>query len=114
VVLAGFQKNPYPIIKNAKLTVLSSEREGLPRVLVESLILKTPIVSTNCPSGPEEIMTGELSAYLTKLNNPADLAEKIDQALDRYPEITEECLAPYRREGNIEKFKAYINRITCQ
>ena len=65
----GWQSNPYKYIKNAKLFVLSSNVEGFGNVLVESLILNTPVVSTNCPSGPNEILVDELSQFLAKDNN---------------------------------------------
>lgn len=78
VYILGFRKNPYPYIKNAKFLILSSEREGLPTVLIESLILNTPVVSTNCVSGPSEILTGELSKFLSKVNDSDDLAKKIN------------------------------------
>lgn len=55
VEIFGFHKNPYPYIKNAKMLILSSEREGLPTVIIEALILNTPVVSTDCISGPSEI-----------------------------------------------------------
>ena len=56
VVFQSAVKNPYPYIKNADFLVLSSLYEGLPTVLIEALILQTPILSTNCQSGPKEIM----------------------------------------------------------
>ncbi len=87
VEILGFRKNPYPYMKHAKLLILSSEREGLPTVLIESLILGTSVVSTNCHSGPNEILTGELSYYLAKVNNPVDLSQKIVLALKKYPKI---------------------------
>ena len=87
VEILGFRKNPYPYIKHAKLLILSSEREGLPTVLIESLILDTPVVSTNCHSGPNEILTGELCYYLAKVNDPVDLSRKIVLALKKYPKI---------------------------
>lgn len=80
VEILDFQKNPYPYIKNAKFLVLSSEREGLPTVLVESLILGTPAVSTNCISGPNEILTENLSKYLSNVNDSTDLSEKMISA----------------------------------
>lgn len=82
VEILGFKKNPYPYIKNAKALILSSEREGLPTVLIESLILGTPVVSTNCISGPSEILTGDLSKYLVKVNDSDELALKINQILE--------------------------------
>ncbi|WP_350656274.1 glycosyltransferase [Psychrobacter sp. S1-30-MNA-CIBAN-0213] len=56
VVFLGFDKNPYPFMKHAKGLVLSSHFEGFGRVIVESLALKTPVVSTDCPSGPNELL----------------------------------------------------------
>lgn len=101
VIFAGFMKNPYPIIRDAKLSVLSSDYEGLPSVIIESLILKTPVVSTDCPSGPKEIMIGELSAFLSKVNDEADLADKILLALNRYKDKRQIDFSIY-----IEKFEA--------
>ncbi|MEZ9758792.1 glycosyltransferase [Vibrio breoganii] len=59
VVFLGFKQNPYPYIRNASTVVLASEREGLPTVLIESLILGTSVVSVDCPSGPKEILGDE-------------------------------------------------------
>jgi glycosyltransferase involved in cell wall biosynthesis len=87
VIIPGFQKNPYPWIKKAKLLVLSSDYEGLPTVLIESLAVKTPVVSTNCNYGPNEIMTGELASYLVPIRDPESLAIKIDNALNNYPNL---------------------------
>ena len=99
VDVLGFKKNPYPYIKHAQLLILSSEREGLPTVLVESLILNTPVVSTDCISGPREIMTGELQEYLAKVNDSKSLAEKVSLALCRYPDINEKMLEKFKEEN---------------
>lgn len=88
VILVGFRSNPYPIIKNAELLVLSSEYEGLPTVLVEALMLGTKVVSTDCKSGPREILAGELEYYLALVNNSNDLAEKISSAYAKEISIT--------------------------
>jgi len=56
VFIAGFQLNPYPWIAGADLLVLCSDHEGLPNVLIEALACATPAVSTDCPSGPREIL----------------------------------------------------------
>ena len=98
VVILGFQQNPYKYIKHARLLVLASDREGLPRVIVESLILNTPVVSTNCPTGPAEVLVDELSRWLVPMENPKQLAEKIDEALDSNIQI---------KDLVIEKFSEY-------
>ncbi|NOR81773.1 MAG: glycosyltransferase [Methyloprofundus sp.] len=81
VVVAGFKTNPYPWIKRAEMLVLTSDHEGLPNVLVESLICGTKIVSTDCPSGPSEIMSGDLNRYLVPMNDPDTLANAMVDAL---------------------------------
>ena len=88
----NFKQNPYPLVRNAKALVLSSDFEGLGMVLIEALACGTPAVSTDCPHGPNEILTGELARFLAPVNNPRTLAEKIDQAIGynvTSPEILE-------------------------
>jgi len=81
VKVLDFVSNPYPVIKNAKLLILSSDYEGLPNVLVEALILKTKVVSTDCPYGPSEILTGPLSQFLSPPGNIEQLSDNIGKAL---------------------------------
>lgn len=70
------------LYSGASLTVLSSCYEGFPNVLIESLAHGTPIVSTDCPTGPEEVVMGFDVGYLAAVGKPDDLAKKILQALD--------------------------------
>jgi glycosyltransferase involved in cell wall biosynthesis len=56
VIMPGYLANPYGAMKRATVFVLSSHVEGLPSVLLEALYLGIPIVVTNCPSGPAEIL----------------------------------------------------------
>jgi len=105
VEILGFTKNPYPVIKNAKLLILSSEREGLPTVLIESLILGTPVVSTDCISGPSEILTEDLSHYLSRVNDTEDLADKISKALSSYPPITNSNVEKFSMDTIYKKYK---------
>ena len=90
VILPGFQANPYPWIAGAELLVLSSDFEGFGLVLVEALALDTPVVSTNCKSGPAEVLQGALANYLVPVGNVDALTAKIEQALTRPPKITED------------------------
>lgn len=81
VLVAGFRSNPYPWIKNAELLVLSSDREGMPNVLVEALACGTRIISTDCPSGPREVMQGDLAQWLAACGDADSLASLIQKAL---------------------------------
>lgn len=78
VKFLGFQPNPYPYMKQAKLLVLSSRFEGFGRVIAEALAVGTPVISTNCPYGPSELL---LSANLTPVDDVAALAELLTQAM---------------------------------
>jgi glycosyltransferase involved in cell wall biosynthesis len=104
VIILGFSKNPYPIIKRAKFLILSSEREGLPTVLIESLILGTPVVSTNCISGPSEILTGKLSKYLAKVNDSDDLAITMNQMMKDDIDIKDEYISKFSEENIVNEY----------
>ncbi|MDY0194464.1 MAG: glycosyltransferase [Sulfurovaceae bacterium] len=111
IIFQPFTANPYPFIKNAKMLIMSSEREGLPRVIVESLILKTPVVSTDCDTGPREILVDELGVYLAKVNDPNDLANKINLALKSYPEITDKYIKKFDKNEIIKKYLFFTGNL---
>jgi len=77
IKLAGFISNPYPYIANADLFVLSSRWEGSPNALTEALALGTPVVSTDCKSGPREILQDGRLGPLVEVGEPSSLAEAI-------------------------------------
>ncbi|PIJ49686.1 glycosyl transferase [Erwinia sp. OLTSP20] len=84
VQFAGFQANPYPWIKHARLLIVSSDSEGFGNVLIEALCCNTPVVSTRCPGGPASILTGELSRGLAELNAKS-LGKKIEEIYHNPP-----------------------------
>ncbi len=86
VIFQGFQANPYPWIRHARLLVVSSDSEGFGNVLVEALICRTPVVSTRCPGGPATILTNDLSRGLADLN-AASLAKKMLEIYHYPPEL---------------------------
>lgn len=81
VELPGFISNPYAFMANADVFVLSSAWEGLPTVLIEALATGTPVVSTNCKSGPDEILENGKFGILTPVDNIQDLSNAIKKAL---------------------------------
>lgn len=87
IIFVGFQQNPYVWIKNAKLLVLSSDYEGFGMVLVESLALNTPVVSTDCHHGPNEILTDDLKQWLVPTNEPKSLAQALDKNLSQKHQV---------------------------
>ena len=81
VCLAGFNRNPYPWYLTSDLFVLSSNWEGLPTVLVEALECGLPIVSTDCPSGPDEILENGRYGQLVPMNNIQALSKAMKLGL---------------------------------
>ena len=77
VILLGEKKNPYIWIKHSKLFIHSSRYEGLPTVLLEALIMDKFIVSSNCPTGPTEILTNPKAGELFNVGDANQLAEKV-------------------------------------
>lgn len=80
VIFHGFRKNPYPYIKNARALVLTSDFEGLPTTIIEAMYLGVPVVSTDCPNGPREIIPRS-SPSLVPLDNLDLLSAAIENAL---------------------------------
>lgn len=79
--LPGYQKNPYPYLKHANLFVLSSRWEGSPNVLTEAAALGTAVVSTDCPSGPAELLQGGRYGPLVPVGDVAALAAAMLETL---------------------------------
>jgi glycosyltransferase involved in cell wall biosynthesis len=82
VSLPGFIANPYPYMVRADMFVLSSRWEGLPGALIEALYCGAPLVSTDCPSGPREILAGGKYGRLTPVGDVDAMAEAIRCTLD--------------------------------
>ena len=85
----GYVKNPYPFYAQADAVVLSSRYEGLPTVLIEALACGARVISTDCPSGPREILENGRYGTLVPPENAEALAEGIREALKRKPDKKE-------------------------
>jgi glycosyltransferase involved in cell wall biosynthesis len=81
VAFCGFVANPYAWMAKSRLVVASSKWEGLPTVLIEAMATGTPVVSTDCPSGPHEILDGGTFGTLVPVGNADALADAITAAL---------------------------------
>lgn len=82
VDLPGFTANPYAILSRAALFVLSSRWEGLPGVLIEALACGTRVISTDCPSGPREILDNGRFGQLCPVGDVEAMASAIIRALN--------------------------------
>lgn len=81
VDLPGFTANPYAYMARAATYVLSSRWEGLPTVLIEALACGAPVVSTDCPSGPREILRDGRIGRLVPVGDADALADALEASL---------------------------------
>ena len=77
VKFLGFQSNPFQFMATADIFILSSLFEGFGNVIVEAMACGTPVISTDCPHGPSEIIKHEESGILVEVNNSKSLASGI-------------------------------------
>ena len=83
VSLPGFVDNPFTYMRQATLFILSSIREGLPTVLIESMAVGTPVVATDCYSGPAEILDQGKYGILVPMKDAEGLAQAIIDTINK-------------------------------
>jgi glycosyltransferase involved in cell wall biosynthesis len=83
VTLAGFRANPLPYFSRANLFCLPSLYEGMPNALVEAMVCRVPVLATDCPSGPGEVLDGGRYGRLVPPGDWRALAETIEDAIRR-------------------------------
>ncbi|MCU8238256.1 glycosyltransferase [Vibrio vulnificus] len=108
VIIQGYESNPYPWIRNAKGLILSSDYEGLVMVLLEAIALGTPIISTNCKSGPAEIV-GDNTHCLTELSIDS-LALKIKELDDGPEKFRIPLLDKFKIESMVNAYYQLIDK----
>lgn len=106
VDLPGFQTNPYAYLARAALFVLSSAWEGSPNALTEALALGTPVVSTDCPSGPRELLNNGRFGPLVAVGDEATLARAITAALDEHlpPDLLQTAVTEYNQAESARRY----------
>lgn len=105
VWLPGRIANPRAYFARAPISALSSRAEGLPNVLVETMACGCTPVSTDCPTGPREVIGDDAYGYLAAVHDPQSLAAALEKALDRpiSPEKLAQAVAPFEESRVIER-----------
>jgi glycosyltransferase involved in cell wall biosynthesis len=105
VSLQGYVENPLKFFAVADVFVLSSHVEGLPNVLVEAMMCGCTPVSTDCPTGPREVLQDGKYGYLVPMRDPVALAAGIERALDNpIPrDLLDEAIRPFEEGAVIER-----------
>lgn len=81
VEMIPFTSNPFPWLRKARFTVLTSRFEGFPRVLIESLAIGTPVLSVDCVSGPSEIIKNGFNGILVPNNKESELEKAMNNLI---------------------------------
>jgi len=84
--MPGFVHNPYAYMSRANVFVLSSRWEGLPNTILQALACGCPVVSTDCPSGPSEILDGGNYGALVPPGDAPAMAQAILATIENPPE----------------------------
>jgi glycosyltransferase involved in cell wall biosynthesis len=110
VDLPGFTKNPFAYMNKSTLFVLSSKWEGLPGVLIQALACGCPVVSTDCPSGPREVLNSGEFGKLVPIEDYEKMAEAIIVSIEN--PINKNIIIERAKEFSISKaVKNYSNLI---
>jgi glycosyltransferase involved in cell wall biosynthesis len=105
LALPGFVDNPFAYLKRAALFVLSSTFEGLPGALIQALACDTPVVATDCDSGPREILQGGRFGALVPVANVSALGDAMYRTLEHPPAKTPaEALNRFTDAGAVDAY----------
>lgn len=108
IFLLGNIKNPYPWIKNSKGLVHSSKYEGLPTVLIEALILGKTVISSDCPTGPSEILEEGRLGKLYSIGDHDKLSKLLLESLENEKIINKDEIKKYSVDYIIKEYENLI------
>ena len=106
--MIGYLKNPFPYILKSKILILTSKFEGLPNILLEAQYLKKYIISTNCPTGPKEILLNGKAGDLIKVGDYKKLAYLISNIHKRKKIISKKI------KVGVKNFYRFDYNINCK
>ncbi len=114
ILLIGRKKNPYVWMKNSEFYVHSSNYEGLPTVLIEAMICGKIVISSNCPTGPFEILKGGECGILFEIGKEKELSKALIKLLknktliNNYSKKVQERILEFKSEEVIKEYEKII------
>ena len=112
VDLPGFATNPFAFMSRASVFVLSSIYEGMPGALIQAMACGAPLVNTDCPTGPDEILEDGRWGALVPMCDPAAMASAIEQTLDAPPVDARSRAAAFAEPEAVSRYLAALGLST--
>lgn len=115
IQMLGQKNNPYPFVKKAKALILSSKAEGLPNVIIEAMVCRTPVIASNCKSGIGELCLNGKGGFLYKPGDKEALCQalidfnKNPEAVKDHVENAQKQLDRFKIENIIPKVEELID-----
>ena len=116
IKLAGYKKNAFKYIRSSDLLVSTSKYEGLPNTLIEAQASDVPIIASNCPSGPKEILMNGKLGDLFRVGDYKNLSKKIlvfyknKQKLKAKSRLARKYLYRFHYNSNLKKYFEIIRK----
>ncbi|MDJ0777278.1 MAG: glycosyltransferase [Gammaproteobacteria bacterium] len=110
VHLPGYRPNPYAFFRRALALVVSSDYEGLPTGIIEALACGIPVVSTDCPSGPREILQDDMADFLVPVRNVPALANAMQKVVRQPYTYPEELFAKFEPSRVADAYQQFAAR----
>ena len=117
VFLLGKKNNPYIWMKNADIFVHSSKREGFPAVLLEAMACEKMVISSECPTGPKEILENGKDGELYPVGSSEVLAQKLEEYLlkpmlkEKYIFNANNRINDFEKNKILREYKEFIDKI---
>ena len=117
VFLLGKKSNPYIWMKNADIFVHSSKREGFPAVLLEAMACEKMVISSECPTGPKEILENGKDGELYPVGSSKVLAQKLEEYLlkpmlkEKYIFNANSRINDFEKNKILREYKEFIDKI---
>lgn len=115
ITLRGYTPDPYAVLREADLFVMSSRHEGLPATLIEALACQCQIVATDCPHGPREILNDGRLGQLVPVEDESALGDAIARAIDGTayvePHLLRDRASDFRRSACCTRWESVLRSV---